>query len=143
MNLYPIIGPDIAACLSFDNEIIGPDIAAYLSFNNSDIAYFSDTGRTWSNEQKVKDYLPSASEGSAGGRKAVVTSTDGIIELIKNGQLGHAYLLVHPERWSDNIVDWTVGLLWDTGVNMTKRILSLRKVPIDRRNGTPDLPEST
>ncbi len=98
---------------------------AYLSFSN--ITYLSDTGRTWDFEHKVKDYLPSASNDSQNTSKVVATTTDDVIGLIKKGQLGCAYLLMHPERWSSNNVDWIKELLRDTGVNLAKRILLLRK----------------
>lgn len=97
---------------------------AYLSFNN--ITYLSDTGRTWGTEHKVKDYLSSAANDNQGISKAIVASTDDVIELIKKRQLGCAYLLVHPERWSNNLIGWITDLVLDTGVNLAKRMLKLR-----------------
>lgn len=104
---------------------------AYLSFNN--ITYLSDTGRTWGAKHKAKDYLPSASNDSQDTKKAMVTSTDDIIGLLKNGQLGRAYLLVHPERWSNSLGGWITDLMLDTGANLAKQVLMLRKVQNGRR----------
>lgn len=57
----------------------------------------------------------------------VATSTDDIIELIKTRQLGCVYILVHPERWSSNLIGWAADLILDTGVNLAKRMLILNK----------------
>ncbi|MCD6599819.1 MAG: hypothetical protein J7L19_04550 [Dehalococcoidia bacterium] len=99
---------------------------AYLSFR--DVPYLSDTGRTWSDQHKIKDHLPqTTSNHSKSDGSPMVTSTDDIIELIKKEQLRHAYLLVHPERWSNSLIGWITDLVMDTAVNLAKRILMLRK----------------
>jgi len=99
---------------------------AYLSFG--DITYFSDTGRTWSSKNKVKDVLPSAVYAGVekvGGHN--ITNTDSLIELIKSGKIEPIYILVHPERWSNSLASWLTDLTLDTGVNLGKRILTLLK----------------
>ncbi|MHB8104698.1 MAG: glycosyltransferase family 2 protein [Dehalococcoidales bacterium] len=99
---------------------------AYLSLNN--VVYLSDTGRTWGAKYKVKDWLPSAAhDNSKNVGILAVTSTDSLIELIKSDVIGPVYILVHPERWSDNLIGWITDLVADTGVNLAKRILELRK----------------
>jgi len=100
---------------------------AYLSFDN--ITYLSDTGRTWGAKYKVKDWLVSGTHnGSEITNNTEVNSTDDVIKLIEKGQLGYAYLLIHPERWSDSLIGWTIDLTLDTAVNMVKRILiSMRR----------------
>ncbi len=100
---------------------------AYLSFEN--ITYLSDTDRKWSTEHKVKDYLLSAaSNNSKSEGSSTVTSTDNIIELLNKEQLGPVYLLVHPERWSNNLIAWIADLALDTGVNLAKQTLKLRRI---------------
>lgn len=99
---------------------------AYLSVDS--LIYLSDTGRTWADKYKVKDWLPSAdSNDNQDISKAIIASTDDIIELIKKGQLGHAYLLVHPERWSHSLIGWMADSARDAAVNLGKRILALKK----------------
>ena len=99
---------------------------AYLSF--SDITYLSDTGRTWRNKYKVKDWLPSATYAKiekAGG--PAISSTDKLIELIKSVEIRLIYLLVHPERWSNSITEWTFEYLRDRVINFMKLGLQMRK----------------
>lgn len=101
---------------------------AYLSFSSDNIVYLSDTGRTWSTGHKVKDHLPSPiSVNNIEGRSHVIISTDDIIGLLKNGKLNCVYLLVHPERWSNNLIGWITDSVLDTGVNLAKRMLTVVK----------------
>ncbi len=106
----------------YDHKDFGLTGEAYLSMGN--IAYLSDTGRTWDGKHKVKDHLPDDRQSN---KMLTAASTNDIIELLKKGQLDRACLLVHPERWSGNIFDWTGQLLLDTAVNLAKRLLRLRK----------------
>jgi hypothetical protein len=104
---------------------------AYLSF--SSITYLSDTGRTWSSKYKVKDRLPSAcNDGEAD--TAIVDSTDDCIALIKRSEINALYLLVHPERWSYNMIDWTTYFILDTGVTLAKRIFAAVRTNKDIEN---------
>jgi RNA binding exosome subunit len=99
---------------------------AYLSF--SDITYLSDTGRTWRNKYKVKDWLPSTDYArieKAGG--PAISGTDKLIELIKSVEIRRIYLLVHPERWSNSITEWTFEYLRDKIINFMKLGLQMRK----------------
>jgi len=101
---------------------------AYLSFSSDNIVYLSDTGRTWDTEHKIKDYLHSAtSVDNKECKSPVATSTNDIMKLFNNGQLNYAYLLVHPERWSNNLIGWAADSVLDTGVNLAKGMLILRK----------------
>ena len=101
---------------------------AYLSFGS--ITYLSDTGRTWSSKYKVKDRLPSACNDNEVDT-VIVNSTDDCINLIKRSEPNAVYLLVHPERWSDNMVDWPAYFILDTGVNLAKRIRIFRRDRVD------------
>jgi len=98
---------------------------AYLSFN--DITYFSDTGRTWSGRNNVKDWFPPAQDVGGNLEHVVITSTDNVIDLIKKGQLEQVYLLVHPDRWSDNLLRWSADLMKDMARNTAKRLFGLRR----------------
>jgi len=103
---------------------------AYLSFDN--ITYLSDTGRTWGSKYKVKDWLPSITSGDKEkSGDNVVDSTDDLVHLIDSGHLKSVYLLAHPERWSNSLIGWITSLMLDTGVNLAKQMLTLRK----RRSG--------
>jgi len=99
---------------------------AYLSFNGASVTYLSDTGRTWG-KHKFKDWRPSANDKKNGG-DIVVSSTDDVIDLVKKGQIGSIYILMHPERWSNNLISWITDLMVDIRANLVKRILDLLKV---------------
>ncbi len=92
---------------------------AYLSFH--DVVYLSDTGRTWSPRNKVKDWMPGGD-----GRVAAqpdVRSTDDLIRWLGSGDRGPVYLTAHPERWQDGPAQWMASATMDLGVNVVKRVL--------------------
>jgi len=108
----------------YDFRDFGITGEAFLSFN--DIPYFSDTGRTWTNKHKVKDYLPSA-EPDCGGYEAgnVLKCTDDLIILLASGRIRSAYILTHPERWSNGSVEWVISHSMDMAVNLIKTVFGL------------------
>lgn len=78
---------------------------AYISINFNDVAYFSDTGRTWNPRYKIKD-TKSNSEGIP-----IINRTDDLIKLIKDGKLSHIYILMHPDDWCDDFGEWLIYLV--------------------------------
>jgi hypothetical protein len=105
-----------------DSAILGE---AYLSFRN--ILYLSDTGRTWGPAYKVKDLLPSDTEGTGPGSiKSRVNSTDDVIKLLESGEIRRLYLLTHAGRWGDSMFGWAISRMQDTAVNLVKRGIALR-----------------
>ena len=102
-----------------DFGIIGE---AFLSFE--DIAYFSDTGRTWADKYKVKDYIPSDEAcGEDLKKRETLKCTDDLVSLIGNGNQQTAYILTHPERWSNGIIGWIMGYSKDMAVNLGKKVI--------------------
>ena len=89
----------------------------YLDIDYSDIAYISDTGRNWSPTKK--------------NRRDVVDSQ--IALSFSNGQNLLNYLdhhphpklvfLVHPERWSDNRIEYGIQYLKDQVINFIKALV--------------------
>ena len=95
---------------------------AYLSFDAAAIAYFSDTGRTWSERHKVKDRLSSSHpDGGPNNNIAPLDSTDSLLGFLRDGKAGSVYLTVHPERWSNEFGEWAYSAGWDSCVNAVKR----------------------
>jgi len=41
-----------------------------------------------------------------------IKNTDDLIKLIRDGQAQQMCILTHPNRWSDNYIDWITELLW-------------------------------
>ena len=91
---------------------------AYLSIDFSKLLYFSDTGRTWKTRFNVKDIVKS--------KAPEIKNTDELISLIKSKKYNF-YILTHPQRWSDNIFDWTKELLFQNFKNAGKLFLKIKK----------------
>jgi hypothetical protein len=97
-----------------DYAILGD---AYLSAG-ADLHYFSDTGRGWGRRNKIRDIMP-------GHREEVqINTTDELIRLIRARYIGRMYILVHPERWAFNDIEWALSFAQDILVNNGKRILT-------------------
>ena len=89
----------------------------YLDIDYSDIAYISDTGRNWSpNKNNLRDVVDSQ-----------------ISLRFRNGRnllnyLGHhphpkLVFLVHPERWSENRIEYGVQYIKDKAINLIKALV--------------------
>ena len=90
---------------------------AYLSINFSELEYFSDTGRTWHHSKyNIKDipgnYNPNVN----------IKTTDELIELVKEEKI-NLYILVHPDKWNDNIFAWLKELIFQNIKNVGKLFL--------------------
>lgn len=89
----------------------------YLCIDYKDIAYVNDTGRNWeSNRSNRRDKVNSQVN-------ADFISQDELIDFFKSP---HPQIVfqVHPERWSDSNVEWTLQLLKDSVINSAKIILT-------------------
>ncbi|MEL4305939.1 hypothetical protein [Methanococcoides sp. LMO-2] len=103
---------------SYDFKDYGIIGEAYLSVG-PELNYFSDTGRSWSTRNSLRDFIPGKTEDFT------ADTTDDLIDLIKSGELENLYLLAHPERWSLNMVDWGLYCSMDVAVNLVKKVLSV------------------
>lgn len=103
-------------------EIIGE---AFLSFEqkNTGLRYLTDTGRTWSGKESLRDVIRVPSEND---NLVCLDSTDDLIEWIAGGGGKKLYLTVHPERWSANKGEWLMWSFLDFGMNIGKKILRLQ-----------------
>lgn len=98
---------------------------AYLSIDYDDVAYFSDTGRTWrEGPLKVKDRVDAGTDRSVGANGPVET-TDDLITLLETGTVDRACLLVHPNRWAGSSPELVVEWVTDKAINAVKRSLRL------------------
>ncbi|GAB7095380.1 hypothetical protein JCM30237_25330 [Halolamina litorea] len=94
---------------------------AYLSMDFVDVAYFSDTGRTWSDGPlKVKDHTMGEGE-----KEVNPATTDGLAALFREGEIERACLLAHPERWVDSLPELIAARSTDGAVNLVKRGMAL------------------
>lgn len=87
---------------------------AYLSIDFNEVAYFSDTARTWNPKYKVKDFNSSSED------KLIINKTDDLIELIKEEEHPHFYILVHPDDWCDDFGKWLSNFVTRKFKNIVK-----------------------
>ncbi|WP_255198808.1 hypothetical protein [Halorarius litoreus] len=89
---------------------------AYLSMDFEDVAYYSDTGRTWRDGAlKVKDHT----FGVDGGKRQASTTGD-LVDLLRETPDGRFCLLSHPDRWADTPAELVTETAFDTAKNVSK-----------------------
>jgi len=93
-------------------DIIGE---AYLSIDFSDIAYFSDTARTWNPKYKIKDV--------SDGINPMIKRTDDLIKVIEHGKFPFLYILMHPDDWCDELGAWLSNFFARKFKNVGKSLL--------------------
>ena len=87
----------------------------YLSIDYNTIMYLTDTGRTWAGGKvSVKDVVNTQYVNK-------VSSTAGVIDLIRSGRFPGVCLLAHPNRWCDDPGAWLWELVWQNAKNVGKR----------------------
>jgi len=79
----------------------------YLSLDYKNVIYLTDTGRTWANKNiRVKDVIRNEDNQKNNLLIGNISTTDDIINLIKEERFPQICLLAHPNRWHDHIIDW-------------------------------------
>jgi hypothetical protein len=104
---------------TYDFRKYGINGEPYVSIDYNKFLYLSDTGRTWSGKYSIKDVV-----GTQFNQK--IRHTNDIITLLKSGTSPNICLLVHPNRWSDNPVEWLSELVWQNVKNLGKQFLKRR-----------------
>lgn len=90
---------------------------AYLSIDYSNIAYFSDTARTWDiTKYRMKDTVNSTLQ-------VKIQSTDELINIIKRHEYNRICILMHPDVWGNNIFQWLSDLAIQSAKNIVKRYI--------------------
>ena len=89
---------------------------AFLSLDYIRIHYYTDTGRGWNNQtsnvlDKVKTVLVNKK----------ITSTKNFIESLKDFN-NSICITTHPQRWTDNILEWSLELLLQNIKNIGKKL---------------------
>lgn len=96
---------------------------AYLSIDFSEIVYFSDTNRTWSDEKTIVLDQPTGD----GRQASAVESTQELAELLETQAVERVYLLVHPNRWTDTRIEFAIEKFKDMTINTAK--IGLSRIP--------------
>ncbi len=90
----------------------------YLDIDYNEVFYLTDTGRKWNNiHSSVRDKVSSRFN-------LTFDSTFQVIDKIQRSQFpDKAMINTHPQRWSDNIADWSMELIAQNAKNVIKRFL--------------------
>ena len=94
------------------------DIIGDASISITGINYFSDTGRTWSLRDNIRDFIQDSSIN-----QYALNTTDDLIALVKSKNVENIYISIHPERWAYNGFGWLYSYMLDIAFNLGKRIL--------------------
>ena len=87
-----------------------------------EMVYLTDTGRSWNGVSRRDKVADRASEWKEKGW--VYETTDDVIKAVKEGRFPTCVMMtVHPQRWSDNMWEWTLELVMQKVKNCVKRIL--------------------
>lgn len=95
-------------------KIIGE---VYLDINYSDIAYINDTGRNWTST------LSNRRDKVESNIKADFNSQEELIKYFENEIDDKLVFQIHPERWSDEFLEWNIQSLKDKTINFLKTTL--------------------
>ncbi len=108
----------------YDYHAYGISGEAFLSFeqDNEALHYVTDTGRTWSGKQSLRDVIRTH---PGTGNPLSLETTDDLMAWIAGGSGKKLYLTIHPERWSSTSGEWLVWSFLDFGMNIGKKFLRL------------------
>ena len=87
----------------------------YFDIDFNEVLYITDTGRSWNKtEASIRDKVKTSF-------KFRFNSTEDIIRHFNEGLLpDHIMQNIHPQRWSDNVFQWTKELLFQNIKNTVK-----------------------
>lgn len=89
----------------------------YLDIDYSNILYITDTGRNWENDiANRRDKVSSHVEQS-------FNSSYQLIEYINNHPHNQFIFQTHPERWTNNRLEWQMQFYKDKLINMLKTLI--------------------
>jgi hypothetical protein len=95
----------------------------YLDIDYSQVAYYTDTGRTWDAARtNLRDRV-----GQDESSFPRVHTTDDLIALIRWAELPALCIQTHPERWNASVVGWMLSAILDWIVNGGKLVISFIK----------------
>lgn len=106
--------------------IIGEPYFDFLSANklNTEHMYFTDTARMWDGEKyNVRDKSSVMSQLSAHIRPDIHSTFDFIDWLKTNPTQDVMMITTHPQRWTDDRVEWLAEFLMQSLKNVVKRVL--------------------
>jgi len=110
---------DLWKIYNFENYGIIGD--AYLSINFNEVAYISDTNRSWSDtKHRLRDFVERNNNYSI-----AIKNTDNLIRIIEEGIIPKILILTHPPNWRDGFVNWVKWLMIQKVKNIGKTCLKI------------------
>ena len=103
----------------FDYHENGILLDAYLDINWNDYIYLTDTGRAWNNTENRRDRVQTSINKNTG-----LNTTKDLLSFLTSYR-GKIVISSHPERWTDNSIQWFFCLIQDTLVNQIKKLIKL------------------
>jgi hypothetical protein len=106
----------------YDYKSLGIIAEPYYDVNFNDVLYLTDTGRRWNGDKvSVRDKVDSSFDFN-------FNHTLEIIEALDKGILPNKIMFTfHPQRWNDNLLEWSKELISQNAKNVIKKsILWLR-----------------
>ena len=102
----------------YDYRDYGIIAEPYFDLDFKDVFYITDTGRSWNNaSSSVRDRVKSSFD-------IAIQSTSHLIALAEQNALPHQIMInTHPQRWTDNPVEWVKELVWQNVKNVVKRLM--------------------
>jgi len=92
----------------------------YLDVDYSDIAYINDTGRNWlsnvsNRRDKVDSNIPADHENGSE-----------LLNYLNTAPHSRIVFQIHPERWTDDRLEWWQQKIKDRSINFVKLLISMK-----------------
>jgi hypothetical protein len=98
----------------------GVTAEALATLDYTGVYYFTDAGRSWSSRSvNLRDHVPNAI------RAPEIATTEQLAAFVRSGKARRIAIVCHPERWDDDLVDWSIQALKDQAINSAKRVIRL------------------
>ena len=106
----------------YDYRDFGIIAEPYFDLDFDEVFYLTDTGRSWNHSNaSLRDKVNSKFD-------ITIKDTNHLIEKIQNNELPDKIMInTHPQRWTDNPVEWTKELVWQNMKNVVKKFIVSRK----------------
>lgn len=85
-----------------------------------DILYLSDTGRSWNGKNNLRDHMSGKIYHTL-----KIRSTKDLIEFIDREKPSLLYLNIHPERWNNSPISYSVSFIMDTVFAAGKKMIKI------------------
>jgi len=104
----------------YDYRKLGIIGEPYIDIDFNEVFYLTDTGRRWDGfRYSVRDRVPQQQKWIEQG--LVFRTTNDIIKAVNENRFpSKAMITIHPQRWTDNYLEWTKELVTQRAKNIVK-----------------------